>query len=379
MIGGQIMKKTVKLRFVFLLAVTTLTWLLASVSSAGGNITAKTAAIPTITSAIVKSVNLGATLTFSLNDFGSCFSINNGMFKNIVVKPTNDSFGVWYKDTEAFLGEKRFDAADIGTLKFEGTLCGKAAFTWTVSNEKGVSASGYGCIKVTAASTLIRYTTALNTVLAFSADDFSAASKEATGALLHYVVFSEPPVLCGALYDMNAPPSGPGTPSAGDSVLYSIESRKISGVTFVPAANYSGSFTFHYTGVNIYGVSYVGNIKVIVGSAGDVFYVTPEKTARTLNASDFSAACTNVTNAGLSYIYFAEPPACAGTLYYGYSSPMNPGTMVTSNSLYAMRNLSYITFVPAEGYIGVLSIPYTGVSDSGAAYTGYIKITVGIP
>lgn len=379
MIGGQIMKKMITQWFAFVLAISTLTWLPPALSSAAGSVAVKATAGPTITSSIIKSVTLGATLTFSLNDFSSCYSINNGMFKNIVIMPSNDGFGVWYKGTDAFGRAKMFDAADIGSLKFKGTLCGQAAFTWTVSNEKGISASGYGYITVTAAATLVSYKTDLNAEKAFCVDDFNAASKDATGAYLLYVSFSEPPVLCGTLYDTHAPPSSPGTQIAADPVCCNIESQKISGVTFVPAANYSGSFTFSYTGVNIYGISYVGNIKMIVGTAGDVAYATPERTPRMLNASDFSTACTNMTKAGLSYVYFTEPPASSGTLYNGYVSPLNPGTSITSNSLITLQKLSCIAFVPAEGYNGVLSIPFTGVSISGAAYTGYIKITVGIP
>jgi hypothetical protein len=344
---------------------------------AGGSVTVKSISAPVITSSIVKSVNLGATLGFSLNDFAQCCSLNNGTLKKIVITPSNTGYGTWYKGSSAFTGAKAFDSNDIGTLKFKGTVCGQAAFTWTVSNEKGTSGAGYGSITVNAVTATITYTTGANTVKAFSAADFDTACKDATGAALDYMYFSLPPASCGTLSFNYSSPSSPGTAVSSNTVFYRNKYPKISDVSFVPAVNYNGTFTITYTGVNTNGFAYSGDIKIIVGNGGDVAYFTPQNTVRTFAGADFNSACAFMTGNGLSYVYFSPPSSVYGTLYYGYSSPSSPGSAVGSNTPYTLQQLSYITFVPAANFTGALTIPYTGVASDNRSYTGYVKITVG--
>lgn len=342
-----------------------------------GTITVKSTEKPVITSAVVKSVNLGATLVFSLSDFSSCYSLNNGTLENLVITPYKTNCGSWYKGSGVFTGAKTFDKNDIGTLRFKTTQCGQAAFKWTVSNEKGVSDSGSGLITVNAAATTISLTTDQNTVKALSASDFYDACKQATGAGLSHVWISLPPPACGSLYYGYSSPSKPGTAIYPDTQLYYNKSPRISDITFVPAANYSGTFTLSYTGANSKDIVYAGEIRVIVGSAGDVSYHTAQNSVRTMDALDFNRACVNMTGANLSYVYFTLPSLTSGSLYYGYVSPQNPGAVVSPNSPYAAQNLSYVTFVPAANFVGALTIPYTGVASGNVSYTGYIKITVG--
>lgn len=342
-----------------------------------GKITVKSTAKPVITSSVVKSVNLGATLVFSLSDFSSCYSLNNGTLVDIVITPSKTDCGTWYKGSGAFTEAKTFDKNDIGTLKFKAAQCGQAAFTWTVSNEKGSSAKGSGLITVNAVATTIRYSTDQNAVKKLSASDFNSACKEATGAGLYYICFALPPAACGTLYYGYSSPASPGTAVTSNMALYYSKAPRISDVTFVPAANYSGTFTISYTGVNTKDIVYAGEIKITVGYAGDVSYHTAQNSARTFDASDFNRACVNMTGTGLSYVYFTLPSLSSGTLYYGYASPLSPGTAISPNSLYSTQDLSYVTFVPAANFVGTLTIPYTGVASNNVSYTGYIKITVG--
>ncbi len=344
---------------------------------AAGTVTVKNIIVPTITSSVVKSVNLGATLNFTANDFSQCCNLNNGTLKSIVITPASTGNGTWYKGSSPFTGAKAFDLSDIGTLKFKGTLCGQAAFTWTVSNEKGASSAGYGSVTVNAVTAMITYATGVNTAKAFSASNFEDACKNATGATLEYLYFSLPPASCGTLYLNYSSPSNPGTALSPATALYRSKYPRLSDVTFVPATNYNGTFTLSYTGVNKNSFTYSGDVKIIIGNAGNVVYYAPQNTVRTFTASDFNAACANVTGYGLSYVYFSTPLSAYGTLYYGYSSPANPGTAVRPNTQYTLQHLSYITFVPAANFSGSLTIPYTGVSTANTSYTGYIRITVG--
>jgi hypothetical protein len=342
-----------------------------------GTITVKSIAKPVITSSVVKSVNLGATLVFSLSDFSSCYSLNNGTLKDIVITPSKTDCGTWYKGSAAFTGAKTFNKNDISTLKFKAAQCGQAAFTWTVSNEKGASAKGSGLITVNAVAATISYSTDQNTVKKFSASDFNAACKEATGAGLDYICFSLPPAACGTLCYGYSSSASPGTAVTSNTALYYGKAPRISDVTFVPAADYTGTFTISYTGVNTKDIVYTGEIKITVGNAGDVSYHAAQNSARTFDASDFNRACMNMTGASLSYVYFTLPSLSSGTLYYGYASPLSPGTAVSPNSLYSTQDLSYVTFVPAANFAGTLSILYTGIASNNVSYTGYIRITVG--
>lgn len=342
-----------------------------------GSVTVKTASVPTIISTVVKSVSCGATLTFSLSDFISNCNLNNGTLGTIVITPSNSGYGTWYKGSSTFSGSKTFDANDIGTLKFKAALCGQAHFTWKVSNEKGTSAAGDGLITVNAVTTTITYTTGLNTAKSFSASDFNAACRDATGANLSYVYFSLPSTAFGTLNYGFSSSSSPGTAVAVNTVYYYSHSPKLSNVSFVPAANYSGTFTIFYTGVDTNGVSYTGNIIMTVGSPGDLSYFTPQNTARTFGATEFNTACANMTGSGLSYVYFMVPSAVYGKLYFGYASPSNTGTAISANTPYALQSLSSITFVPAANYSGSVSIQYTGITVNSVSYTGNVNITVG--
>lgn len=333
-------------------------------------------AVPTITSAVVKEVNLGSTLSFSRSDFCSCSCLNNGTLVNIVITAAKSKYGSWYKGTNTFTGAQTFDANDLGTLKFKGKLCGQATFTWTVSNEKGASATGCGKITVKPNTGMTDYTTATNTPRAFAASDFNAACMSATGAYLRSISFVLPSSSCGTLYADDASPSNPGTAINADSVLYYRKTPKLSTVTFVPATNYTGTVMITYIGVNTNDIAYAGTVKIIVGNAGDVTYITAPHHVKTFSTSDFNNACINVTGTNLSCIYFIAPTSSHGTLYDGYSSPTSPGTAVSPNSPYALQNLSAIMFVPAANFADTLSIPYTGVAINRAIYTGYIKLTV---
>lgn len=352
----------------------------AGFSEAGsGTMTVKTAAAPTITSAVVKSVNLGATLTFTLSDFSSCYSLNNGTLNTIVITPSSSSYGTWYKGSSAFTGSKTFNAGDIGTLKFKATKSGQAAFTWTVSNEKGTSATGSGMVTVNAVISTVSYATPQGTPKRFTSSDFNAASRDSTGTNLNYVYFALPSASAGSLYYGYASPSNPGTAITANTAVYytNNKSPNISNITFVPAENYTGTVTISYTGVNTNGISYTGYVKIIVGDAGDVSYFTPQNTIKTFSGPDFNAACARVTGSGLNYVYFTLPSGSCGTLYYGYSSAANPGAAVTSNNPFSLQNISYVTFVPAAGFTGAVAIPYTGVGSNNVSYTGYVRITVG--
>ena len=81
---------------------------------------------------------------------------------------------------------------------------------------------------------------------------------------------------------------------------------------------------------------------------------------------------------------FTPPAATLGTLYYGRTAT-TAGTAITSAGswfnvssvttagAYAMNNVS---FVPAAGSSGVVSIPFTALASNGSQYTGTVQVTI---
>ena len=182
---------------------------------------------------------------------------------------------------------------------------------------------------------------------------------------------------------INPPPALGTLLNSSSTLLYYNSIPSLSSVTFVPASGYTGTVTFAYTGISTSGMSFTGTVQVTVGgtSANSITYTTAVNTPKTFSAADFNSISTAVTGASLSGVYFSQYDTTYGALYYGYQSAANPGTLLNSSStlLYynSIPSLSSVTFVPASGYTGTVTFPYTGVSTSGMSFTGTVQVTVG--
>ena len=100
-------------------------------------------------------------------------------------------------------------------------------------------------------------------------------------------------------------------------------------------------------------------------------------------ASDFENL-PGASGVKLNLVSFTPPAATLGTLYYGRTAT-TAGTAITSAGswfnvssvttagAYAMNNVS---FVPAAGSSGVVSIPFTALASNGSQYTGTVQVTI---
>lgn len=100
-------------------------------------------------------------------------------------------------------------------------------------------------------------------------------------------------------------------------------------------------------------------------------------------AADFENLL-GASNLKLNSVSFTPPSALYGTLYYGRTGT-NPGVAITSSvtwfnvssvpltGTYSMNSMS---FVPAAGYTGIVTIPFTALDTSSNQYTGTVRITV---
>jgi uncharacterized protein YjdB len=226
----------------------------------------------------------------------------------------------------------------------------------------------------------VEYSTAQNRQRALNANDFNDASLRATGASLESIRFTSlPSSSAGTLYLNYTNSSSTKVTTAGN--YYRSSSPRISNITFVPAANYNGTVTIPFTATNANRATFSGSLIIHVGSGtGTVHYNTSRNQSVALSAWDFNDASRRITGQTLDYIRFNSLPSSgAGVLYYNYASASSTGSRVTVNTDYRRNgapSLSNITFVPAAGYTGTVSIPFTGYDDSGVRFDGTLTVTV---
>lgn len=87
----------------------------------------------------------------------------------------------------------------------------------------------------------------------------------------------------------------------------------------------------------------------------------------------------------ISNVTFKIPSSTSGTLYYDRTAD-NPGIMITMDTpryyltapenITTARLLDKLTFVPTQGYSGLVTIPFTAYDDASGKVEGTVKITV---
>lgn len=342
---------------------------------------------PTILSIISKTTDIGKTVTFSLYDFTNRINLNNGTLESIEITPVNSGYGTWYSGLTPFTSATTFTPSTIGSLRFVAGTAGTASFTWRVANENGYSSTGTGTITISEVGGLT-YTTLINTPISFEASDFYADFYNSTGQMLSYVKFSLPQPYYGTLYYDYSPyrENSPVTPETAYYVSSSYYSSKlIDNISFVPATDYTGVFTIAYTGHTSSGMTAFGFIQINVVSSNigtnHVSYSTPVNTPVRFDSTSFNNAFYSTSGKNLSYVTFRLPSPSYGTLYYNYDS--SSASLVYENTSYytgyssTNRILDNISFVPSAGFSGKITISYTGYTNLGISYDGYVEINVG--
>ena len=264
-------------------------------------------------------------------------------------------------------------------------LSGTAIVDYNAAATNGTTFTGTIRIEATSSGD-VSYSTAADTPVTFSAEHFSAVCKSRTGRAISYVNFDQPSSSRGTLYQ-DYSPVGLYSPKVNNATRYYATSRPtINQVTFVPAAGFQGDVDIPYRCTDSSGASFTGVVAVRVSAPngtqnGNVEYSVAINQRRSLNGEDFNDACQRATRANLNYIRFDSlPSSSAGTLYLDYSSGSNSGTRVTTSRNYYRNTsprISYITFVPASGYSGTVTIPFTGTNTSGTTFGGNLIIHVG--
>ncbi len=270
----------------------------------------------------------------------------------------------------------------VAASDFSGTA--EIAYTGYASN--GGSFHGTILVNVSGDSD-VTYTASADQALAFTSQEFIAVCQSRTGRSISYLTFDQPNASQGALYYDYSAAAPFSQQVRGDTRYYVTSSPSLDRISFVPAAGYTGTVTVPYRCTDSSGGTYNGRVTIQVsaasgstGSTGDVRYSTARDRKVTFSASDFNKVSLDRNGYSLNYIYLSLPASLEGTLYYDYSGSGSYGSRVSDTTRYYRSDspqISRITFVPAQGFTGTVSIPYTGYDRDGGRFTGTVRITVG--
>lgn len=233
----------------------------------------------------------------------------------------------------------------------------------------------------------VALSTAYDTPVKLNGAEFERICQELNGASLSSVTFTQPSSRQGTLYTDYI--------SAGNygsvvSTGRAYTRQELDNIWFVPAPGFEGTVSISYTarGRNSSGSAYTGSLTIAVGERNDVnsggpAYFTANGGPVTFDDRDFEDYRAKVLPGGgtLSYIQFGSLPSAAqGALYYDYRTISSPGSRVSAGTSYyygtRTPRLDRITFVPAEGFTGVVRIPFTGWDRDGRRFSGEVEVAV---
>ena len=231
---------------------------------------------------------------------------------------------------------------------------------------------------------------------ALTAADFQKAYQAATGTAgtNFYIQLVETPA-SGSLY-VGRTAARPGTLLTDATIngrAFSCGTgvgETVSSLTYVPGA--AASESVRYVASSAQGdFLYAGKITFTSSGTGTG---TPVPTSLVVKYDSAAAGVAfksssfetlpGASAAKLSLVSFTPPAAASGTLYYGRTATA-AGTAITSNSSWfsvsstaitGANSMNNVTFVPAAGSKGVVTIPFTALDTNGARVTGTVQITI---
>ena len=340
---------------------------------------------------ITYSVAVDKTLTLDRSDFYNVCAGVYGSGLDYVKFDKNASKGTLYFDYSTSDGGAKISTSTayyysssaskpLSKITFvpDGSSGDTATFTYTGWDSAGKSYNGTLQIKLTAPSGDISYETGKNEALTFTDSDFNTICKKITGSSLDYVTFGSVSSSRGTLYRDYG---GKNEDKLSTSTkCYYNDSPYLSNVTFVPAKDYTGTFTISYSGRSNARDSFSGTVKITVRKSSSILsYTVAEGKTLSLDDSDFNNFCKDETGYNLDYVKITPPSSSKGTFYYRYGESRYEEKLSSSDKYYRSSSpkLDDVTFVPADDYSGTLSVSFTGLSTNGDSFSGTMKIRVG--
>ncbi len=325
--------------------------------------------------------NLKTRVSFLAADFSDACDAATGSTLNYIRFNSlpSSTYGTLYHNTDGRVstGTNYYRTGSgnlIGNLSFvpANSYSGSFSIPYTGYTTGGKTYSGYVYINVSSRSSSdVSYEGKTGQRLQFAASDFSDACYAARGAQLNYIRFSSlPSSAYGTLY------YGGSTRAETTTSYYRTGSgRLIDSLSIMPNSTYSGTFSFPYTGYDVNGRSYSGNVTITVERPAQtgITYVTGG-TAVNFDYDDFARATTSALRGTLASVRFYAPGASCGTLYQNYVSPANKAAFVPNRG-YDLTT-SRVSFLPKAGFQGTVHVTYTASDILGNSYNGTVSILV---
>lgn len=223
------------------------------------------------------------------------------------------------------------------------------------------------------AQTDVTLTAAHGQPLPLTATPFSKVCQEETGSPLSYVIFTLPPAAEGVLYrDWKSELDYGSRVSA----MEQYSRKDLEQITFVPAQGFVGTVTIGYAGYSTTGTRYNGQLVIVVTRELDrgLQYNDYGAGYVSFDGGDFDDYSTAVTGKRMDFVSFTPPPASQGALYRSWRS--GRGTAVESGDTFGLKALDSVTFVAAEGFHGVVRVPFTGEDRNGVPFSGTVEIHI---
>ena len=229
----------------------------------------------------------------------------------------------------------------------------------------------------------IRYSGYSNGMVTLDDADFNDLCRDLTGSALSRVRFdSLPSSSQGDLYyNYDLADRDYDSRVTTSKSYYRSSSPYLDRVSFVPDNGFTGTVEIPFTGWNSDGGSFSGTVVFsIEAGSSTVSYTTGYNKAVSFDAGDFDRISAYVTGDDLRYVRFTLPDSAKGTLYYDYDKSGQSKVSASKSYYYASSPyLDRVSFVPAEGFSGVVEIPFTGWSTGSDKFTGTVSVTVGNP
>lgn len=222
----------------------------------------------------------------------------------------------------------------------------------------------------------VTVTTRADAPLKLKSEDFVKVCQEQTGGSLDYVIFTLPPATQGVLYrDYVNELDYAARVTASDH----INRKGLDDVTFVPAKGWVGTVTIRYAGYSTTGLKYESDLIIKVERALDesIQYQDYGAGQITFRGSDFDAyseAMTHQPMGTAGRVSFTLPPASQGILYN--SGSIAAWNVTPAANSFSLTQLDYVTFVAADGFDGVVRIPFTGQDRYGTAFSGTLELHI---
>lgn len=220
----------------------------------------------------------------------------------------------------------------------------------------------------------------------FRSDDFFAYCMAANNRSLQSVSFRLPASRYGTLYYNYV----------GGSVYESLVSAgtryaltynpSINNISFVPNADYAGTFSLNFTGYDSEGRSFDGTVRISVNNPGGkdaadntatrrLEYTTGPGARTEFRALDFSDECQDVTGHSLHSVRFTSLPSSSkGILYYRRDEDVEEEDVFYRSG--SGRSLSGLSFVANRNFTGTVTLPFTGTDTRGTTFKSSVTILV---